>query len=158
MKKLNKKFLAATFAVLLAFVAVLGISACNSGGSNNGGKFGVSGTEFEVNGQFVVARLNRTSSDTDWNYTVSGKGDMQCESDELSSNGKDCSGNTTQGVVDSHAFRFSADSAGEQTITFTYGNDSSKTVTAKVTTGDKGTVKTVEVSNASGESTSYTVK
>ena len=155
MKRLNKKFLAAPLAVLLAFIVVLGISACGSGGSSNGGKFGVSGTEFEVNGQFVVARLNRSSSDTDWNYTVSGKGDMQCESDELSSNGKDCSGNTTQGVVDSHAFRFSADSEGEQTITFTYGNDSSKTVTAKVTTGDKGTVKSVEVSNAAGETANY---
>ena len=156
MKDLNKKLFAMTLAVVVAFVAVLGISACGSSGST-GGTFAVSGVEAEVNESFLVVRLDRTTDDTDWTYTLANKNGMQAESDEVTS-GKDCSGNTTSGVVGNHAYRFSADEAGEQTITFYYGTDSSKTVTVKVTTGDKGTVKSAEITNGSGETATYGVK
>ncbi|WP_321971879.1 protease inhibitor I42 family protein [Paratractidigestivibacter sp.] len=149
MKKPTSKLIALPLAVLVAFVAVIGLGACSSSTPLQG-QFGTDNAEFEISQEMIVARLNNTSADTDWNYTITGEGGLQCEGDEISE-GKDCSGNTTEGVVSSHAFRFSATGAGEQTVTFTYGNDSAKTITLKVVTGDKGALKSVSATDANGD-------
>ncbi len=142
----SKKFLALPVAVLVALVAVIGICGCSK---NANGKFAIPNGEFEVNDTFLVARLNCSSEDTDWSYTIEGKGDIQMEGDELTE-GKAADGTVVEGVTGSHAFRFSGTGASEQTITFTYGDDSAKTITCKVVTNDKGAVQSVNVSDSTG--------
>lgn len=150
----TKKFFALPVAVLVALVAVIGICACSKTAS---GTFKTADGEFEVNDTFLVARLNCTSDDADWTCTVDGKGDVQLESDELTE-GKSADGSTVEGVTGSHAFRFSGTTASEQTITFTYGSDASKKVTCKVTTNDKGSVQTVDVTDSKGATSSLNAK
>lgn len=144
--KSMKKFLALPVVVLVALVAVIGFSGCTKTAN---GQFTIADGEFEVNDTFLVARLNCSSQTDDWTYKIEGTGNMQMESDELTE-GKAADGSVKDGVVASHAFRFSGDTAGEQTITFTYGNDSTKTITCKVKTGDKGTIQSVEATDAEG--------
>lgn len=150
----TKKFFAIPVAVLVALVAVIGICGCSKTAN---GKFSVTNGEFEVNDTFLVARLNCDSADADWSYTIDGKGDIQMEGDELTE-GKAADGTVVEGVVASHAFRFSGTGASEQTITFTYGADSGKTVTCKVVTNDKGSIQSVNVSDSEGAAGSLTAK